>query len=330
MIATKLHLPSKFKQLRLDCNCVIGVTSVYSIHNVVVVAGLCGNWIEIAYGTSSGAVRVIVQHPETVGHGPQLFQTFTVHRSPVTRVRLSEKFLISVCSEYNHARTWNVTRFRGMISTQPGSTPLASFKVMCLEDTDMANASYTAGNDCGPYGEQDDEHIFIQKVVPETDQVYVRYASNGKRICTIRSVDGSVITAFCVHECEGSNRMGSRPRRYIFTGHSNGTIQMWDLTTALDLAAKGESTLHTQDSGHCCCCDRDAWRHLRLFFGHDNNNNHICSDHIVVCVCTALNAAGSSGGPTPHEVLKLLDLCDLTNSHTSTPCISPPSLRSEH
>merc|ERR1712020_337683 len=38
---------------------------------------LCGNWIEIAYGTASGMVRVIVQHPETVGHGPQLFQTFT-------------------------------------------------------------------------------------------------------------------------------------------------------------------------------------------------------------------------------------------------------------
>lgn len=32
--------------------------------------------------------------------------------------------------------------------------------------------------------------------------------------------------------------MGSRPRRFIFTGHSNGAIQMWDLTTALDLAAK--------------------------------------------------------------------------------------------
>jgi hypothetical protein len=50
------------------------------------VLGLCGNWIEIAYGTSSGTVRVIVQHPETVGHGPQLFQTFTVHQSPVTKV----------------------------------------------------------------------------------------------------------------------------------------------------------------------------------------------------------------------------------------------------
>lgn len=33
----------------------------------------------------------------------------------------------------------------------------------------------------GPYGEQDDEQVFIQKVVPETDQLYVRYASTGKR-----------------------------------------------------------------------------------------------------------------------------------------------------
>lgn len=40
-------------------------------------------------------MRVIVQHPETVGHGPQLFQTFTVHRSPVTKVMLSEKHLVS-------------------------------------------------------------------------------------------------------------------------------------------------------------------------------------------------------------------------------------------
>ena len=38
---------------------------------------------------------MIVQHPETVGHGPQLFQTFTVHRSPVTKVMLSEKHLVS-------------------------------------------------------------------------------------------------------------------------------------------------------------------------------------------------------------------------------------------
>ncbi|KAL1114807.1 hypothetical protein AAG570_007631 [Ranatra chinensis] len=239
---------------------------------------LCGNWIEIAYGTSSGTVRVIVQHPETVGHGPQLFQTFTVHQSPVTKVTLSEKYLVSVCCEYNHVRTWSVTRFRGMISTQPGSTPVASFKILSLEEVDPY-VSYTAGNDCGPFGEQDDEQVFVQKVVPETSELFVRLASNGKRVCVIRAVDGTTITCFCVHECEGSSRMGSRPRRFIFTGHSNGTLQMWDLTTALDLLKKGET------------------------------------------------ATQNSGGPTAKELLRLLDQCDLCNSHCSTPCISPcPSL----
>ncbi|XP_012903098.1 SH3KBP1-binding protein 1 isoform X3 [Mustela putorius furo] len=105
-----------------------------------------GNWIEIAYGTSSGGVRVIVQHPETVGSGPQLFQTFTVHRSPVTKIMLSEKHLISVCADNNHVRTWSVTRFRGMISTQPGSTPLASFKILALESAD-GHGGCSAGND---------------------------------------------------------------------------------------------------------------------------------------------------------------------------------------
>lgn len=68
---------------------------VWSVTDLTVFAGVSGNWIEIAYGTSSGAVRVIVQHPETVGSGPQLFQTFTVHRSPVTKIMLSEKHLVS-------------------------------------------------------------------------------------------------------------------------------------------------------------------------------------------------------------------------------------------
>jgi hypothetical protein len=62
-------------------------SDLYVWNDVMSALGLCGNWIEIAYGTSSGTVRVIVQHPETVGHGPQLFQTFTVHQSPVTKVR---------------------------------------------------------------------------------------------------------------------------------------------------------------------------------------------------------------------------------------------------
>lgn len=202
-----------------------------------------GNWIEIAYGTSSGIVRVIVQHPETVGHGPQLFQTFSVHRSPVIKVKLSEKFLVSLCSEYNHVRTWGVTRFRGMISTQPGSTSVSSFKILSLEEVDPSLSS-VAGNDCGPFGEQDDEQVFVQKVVPETDSLFVRLASNGDRVCVIRSVDGTTITSFCVHECEGSSRIGARPRRFIITGHSSGAVQMWDLTTALEFFNKNMPTSH--------------------------------------------------------------------------------------
>lgn len=204
-----------------------------------------GNWLEIAYGTSSGIVRVIVQHPETVGSGPQLFQTFSVHRSPVTKIMLSEKHLISVCADNNHVRTWTVTRFRGMISTQPGSTPLASFKILALEDVD-GHAGCSAGTDIGPYGERDDQQVFVQKVVPDTSQVYVRLCSTGKRICEVRSVDGTAITSFMVHECEGSSRIGSRPRRYLFTGHANGSIQMWDLTTAMEMANK---TQHKEPGG---------------------------------------------------------------------------------
>jgi hypothetical protein len=222
---------------------------------------------------------VIVQHPETVGHGPQLFQTFTVHRSPVTKITLSEKYLVSVCSEYNHVRTWNVTRFRGMISTQPGSTPLASFKVVSLEEDVPGPTSH--GNDIGPFGDQDDEQVFVQKLVPDTDVLTVRLASRGTRVCEVRSVDGSPITSFCVHECEGSSRMGSRPRRFIFTGHACGATQMWDLTTALEFFNKGEGS-----------------------------------------------GRQGEGGPSPQELVRQLDHCELTSgSRCSTPCISPsPSL----
>ena len=63
-----------------------------------------------------------------------------------------------------------------------------------------------AGNDVGPFGDQDDELVFVQKVVPETDALFVRLASDGRRVCDIRSVDGTTITSFWVHECDGSSR----------------------------------------------------------------------------------------------------------------------------
>ena len=101
-----------------------------------------------------------------------------MHRSPITGVKLSEKFLVSVCSEYNHVRTWGVTRFRGMISTQPGSTSVASFKIVSLEEDSasaagggeatginsptMGNSVLEVGNACGPHGEQDDEQVTMK------------------------------------------------------------------------------------------------------------------------------------------------------------------------
>lgn len=60
------------------------------------------------------------------------------------QVSLSENHLVSVCSEYNHVRSWRVTRFRGMISTQPGTTPKAAFKVLALEAP-----TAQPHNDCG-------------------------------------------------------------------------------------------------------------------------------------------------------------------------------------
>ncbi len=61
---------------------------------------------------------------------------------------LNQVFLAPVCADNNHVRTWTVTRFRGMISTQPGSTPLTSFKVLSLDDID-GHGGCSAGSEIG-------------------------------------------------------------------------------------------------------------------------------------------------------------------------------------
>lgn len=74
------------------------------------------------------------------------------------------------------------------------------------------------------------------------------------RVCSVRSVDGSPTTAFTVLECEGSRRLGSRPRRYLLTGQANGSLAMWDLTTAMDGLGQAPGishlTLHTVQAPH--------------------------------------------------------------------------------
>ena len=159
------------------------------------------------------------------------------------------------------------------------------------------------GTYLGPYGDRDDQQVFVQKVVPfETNQIYVRFCSTGtraistinshvcivgRRVAVVRSVDSSPISCFTIHECEGPSRLSTRPRRFIFTGHDNGSIQLFDLTTAIELSSNAD-----------------------------------------------LNPLGSSsqhqGGPSPSDLLKMLDHCDFAatsgqhqqflSSRCPTPC----------
>ena len=63
-----------------------------------------------------------------------------------------------------------------------------------------------------------------------TGNLYSNYSNYSycifNRVCEINSVDGSNISTYCVHECEAINRVGMRSRRFIFTGHVNGSIQV--------------------------------------------------------------------------------------------------------
>lgn len=72
----------------------------------------------------------------------------STHAALLTLILCVCSVCVSVCADNNHVRTWTVTRFRGMISTQPGSTPLASFKILSLEETE-SHGSYCSGNDIG-------------------------------------------------------------------------------------------------------------------------------------------------------------------------------------
>ncbi|KAK0409741.1 hypothetical protein QR680_004727 [Steinernema hermaphroditum] len=289
-------------------NDVITAISVYLTPKT----NLCGNWIEIAYGTSSGCVRVIVQHPETVGHGPQLFQTYTVHTSPITRVALTTNHLISVCSEYNHVRSWGVTRFRGMISTQPGSTSLASYKVLTLDSTDESSSDEST--DYGPFGDQDGEQLFVQRIVPDTNILFVRLASNGDRLATINSIDNSPITAFLIHECEGSNRMGSRPRRFLFTGSTNGGIQMWDLTTAIDQYNSRVS--FSQSILSAAIGQTNAADKAPSAAASAPPATSLVNSNSISTMLAQRSLASVLQGPTPEELLQLIDECEICCNST--------------
>ena len=66
-----------------------------------------------------------------------------------------------------------------MIITQPGTVPLASFKVLTLDSTDETTDKQY--NHQGPYGDQDSEQVLVQRLIPNAQKLFVRLASTGER-----------------------------------------------------------------------------------------------------------------------------------------------------
>jgi len=50
----------------------------------------------------------------------------------------------------------------------------------------------------GPYGERDDQQVFIQKVIPITTKLFVRLSSTGKRYPVSLSLSLSVCLPVCL------------------------------------------------------------------------------------------------------------------------------------
>lgn len=229
--------------------------------------------IEIAYGTKSGTVRILVHHPETVGQGPQLFQTIKVHLAGIRTITLNSDYLITMCEKL-HVRTWSLARFRGLISTQPGTTSHASFQVHSFLSNSRQSARGSSSNlhsptsealsssslsslasteaqlspsmmapelGPGPYGNQreGDKQVLVEVAGagPPT-RLNILYAANGQKICSLRSVDGSPVSAVSI-----MYQHDARYRCFIITGHRNGSVQIWDLSTAMDLQPKDSSIM---------------------------------------------------------------------------------------
>ena len=68
------------------------------------------------------------------------------------------------------------------------------------------------------------------------DTLYVRSGDRGCRLATLQSVTKSAISTYCSHDFESLPRMGLKPFRLAISGHLDGSVQVWDLTKALEQA----------------------------------------------------------------------------------------------
>ena len=187
---------------------------------------------EIVYGTFDGTIRCLIPQIETGGHFLRLFQTFKVHLNAIRSVMLSDRYLISLCNKM-HVRTYSLIRFRDNISTQPFLN-LCGYQIATL-DSEEENSKFTKPDRYGPFGHQVDgsKIFFVQRLNNDSNKLNVLCASNGKRVCTIKSVDKSVITTYGLLDEEIT--LGNRTKILFLTGHSNGNIQYFDLGKAFQM-----------------------------------------------------------------------------------------------
>jgi len=253
--------------------------------------GYCPPSLEIAYGTSDGRVVVLVSQPErseigvSYKYGLSVAFSFHCHQTPISSLLLGSRYLITLCQQ-QHVRSFILTRFRGKLSNQP--KPISSFQV-----GPIVNLNETVKDETiGPHLLETpiSDAVFIQKCCTKTNELYIRLANTGERLCKIKSVRSeSNISTLCLMDCRGgTGRLGSQSKRLLLTGHDSGHIEVWDFEPSIERVVVKDRTRFSGSEG----------KHV------DGVNHGVNGSDGVY------STGGMPGGPRMFDLLRMLDRFD--------------------
>ncbi|UYV71872.1 hypothetical protein LAZ67_9000820 [Cordylochernes scorpioides] len=116
----------------------------------------------------------------------------------------------------------------------------------------------------------------ITPTVPQgTNTTLKRHQFPLTEVCNLRAGGKSMATAL--------QKIDMDPEQQLYTPKivDIATARYMETSEALHWTRQQQQySIHSQDIEHCDCCDRDTWRHLKLFIGHDNNNNTVYTPKI--------------------------------------------------
>ena len=133
--------------------------------------------------------------------------------------------------------------------------------------------------------------IFIQKCCTKTNELYIRLANTGERLCKIKSVRSeSNISTLCLMDFQSSlsRRLGSQSKRLLLTGHDSGHIEVWDLEPSVERVVVKDRTRFSGSGG----------KHV------DGVDPGVSGSDGVY------STGGMPGGPRMLDLLRLLDRFD--------------------